>query len=290
MPDLQRLGPNSDVDSVTAAILADGGAIIENFLSPETLEGLRRDLYPLLDRTQGGADDAFDGTRTRRISALFARTRHMAEIALHPLYIGPAENILRKPVESWVGERRVSTTPDIRIGVTQAIQIGPGQGAQPLHRDDGAFLWRHPDYGREARLQVMVAITDFTRENGATLVIPGSHRWDDHRKPEISETIPAVMSAGSALLFVGSTFHAGGCNVTTDQYRTGLTMTFDLANVRQEENMYLALPKEVVRSYPERIQRLLGWTSGTNHMGWVEIDGRMADPIVLLRDGVGGAA
>jgi ectoine hydroxylase-related dioxygenase (phytanoyl-CoA dioxygenase family) len=91
------------------------------------------------------------------------------------------------------------------------------------------------------------------------------------------------MQAGSALLFLGSTHHGGGTNRTADQNRTGLTMGLDSAAVRQEENMYLALSPEVVKSYPEQIRRLLGWSyMPETYMGWVELDGEMADPIRLL--------
>jgi ectoine hydroxylase-related dioxygenase (phytanoyl-CoA dioxygenase family) len=91
------------------------------------------------------------------------------------------------------------------------------------------------------------------------------------------------MPAGSALIFLGSTFHGGGANRTTDEFRTAAGLALDASNMRQEENMYLALPPEVVASYPEKIQRLLGWAAGRNHMGWVEVDGQMVDPIHLLR-------
>ena len=97
--------------------------------------------------------------------------------------------------------------------MTQAIQILPGQGLQPLHRDDSVWLWRHPNYGREARFQVMVAVSDFTAANGATLVIPGSHKWDDERMQQ-EEAVSAEMSAGDALFFIGSTYHGGGKNTS----------------------------------------------------------------------------
>jgi len=86
------------------------------------------------------------------------------------------------------------------------------------------------------------------------------------------------------LIFLGSTFHAGGTNTTANEYRTAVGLALDASSVRQEENMYLSLSSEQVASYPERIQRLLGWSAGTNHMGWVEVDGQMIDPIYLLRD------
>jgi hypothetical protein len=283
MSQLSRLSGGASVADVVAAMERDGGVIIEGFLSPPTLDGLRHDLLPLLANQSTGRD-GFSGHCTRRLSALFAHTRHCAQIATHPLYLPAAEHFLCRTRDVWVGEERLALGADIRIGVTQAIQIGPGQGAQPLHRDDTAFLWRHPTGGREGRVQIICAVSDFTAENGGTLVIPGSHRWDDDRKPERSEAIPTVMKAGSALIFLGSTFHAGGANTTAGEYRTAVGLALDASNVRQEENMYLSLTPAEVASYPEPIQRLLGWSAGSNHMGWVEVDGQMIDPIHLLGD------
>lgn len=284
MAELSRLaGDRAGVDDVIAALERDGGVVIDGFLAPETLAGLRRDLLPrMADQSVGR--DAFSGQRTRRLSALFAHTRHCAEIATHPLYLPAAEHFLCRPREVWVGDDRLTLAADIRIGVTQAIQIGPGQGAQPLHRDDTAFMWRHPTDGREGRVQIICAVSDFTAENGGTLVIPGSHLWDDEHRPDPSEAIPTEMKAGSALIFLGSTFHAGGANTTADEYRTAVGLALDASNVRQEENMYLSLTSAEVARYPEQIQRLLGWSAGSNHMGWVEVDGQMIDPIHLLSD------
>lgn len=284
MTDLIRLSARSaGANDVIAALERDGGVIVEDFLAPDALEGLRRDLLPRFEKQPAGRD-GFSGFQTRRLSRLFARTRHCADIATHRLYLPVAEHFLCKPRDVWVGEHRMPVAADVRIGVTQAIQIGPGQAAQPLHRDDTAFLWRHPTNGREGRVQVMCAVSDFTAQNGGTLVIPGSHLWDDDRKPEMSEAISTVMKAGSALIFLGSTFHAGGANTTQNEYRTAAGMALDASNVRQEENMYLSLTSAEVASYPEQVQRLLGWSAGTNHMGWVELDGQMVDPIVLLSD------
>lgn len=282
MAELTRLPPDARLEDVIAVLERDGGVIIEDFLSPETLSSLRDDLLPLLARQAAGRDP-FAGFSTRRLSALFAHTRHCAAIATHPLFLHAAEHFLCRPREVWAGENRFSMAADVRIGVTQAIQIAPGENAQPLHRDDTVFLWRHPTGGREGRVQIICAACDFTTDNGGTLVIPGSHLWDDERKPERSEAISTVMKAGSALIFLGSTYHAGGANLTADEYRTAVSIALDASNMRQEENMYLSLPSDLVASYPEQIQRLLGWSAGSNHMGWVECDGQMIDPIHLLR-------
>ena len=286
---LTTLPGDASLDDVCAVVDRDGGVIVEDLVSAETLAGLWGDLGPKLTGVGWGQDD-FSGSRTRRVGAIFAHTRHAAEVVTHPLFFGAAEHFLQLPVASWLGEERAETTASIQIGGTQAIQIHPGEGEQPLHRDDLVFQWRHPTFGREARVQTMVALTDFTAENGGTLVVPGSHRWDDERIPQRAEAVATEMAAGSALVFLGSTYHAGGAN-RSDGPRTGLTITLDLGFLRQEENQYLVVPREIVLGYPERIQRLLGYNACPPLMGWVEIDGQMNDPHVLLEDwGAAGPA
>jgi hypothetical protein len=279
---LTTLDNTASIDDVCTVIDRDGGVIVENLLTPTTLEGLRNDLGPLLTDVSWG-QDGFSGHLTRRVGAVFAHTRHAIDVVTHPLFYGAAERFLQRPVPSWLGDQHTETTASIQIGGTQAIQIHPGEGAQPLHRDDLVFQWRHPAYGREARVQTMVALSDFTAENGGTLVIPGSHRWDDERIPQQSEAVPTEMRAGAALVFLGSTYHAGGTNRSTAP-RTGLTITLDLGFLRQEENQYLAVPRDIVLRYPEQIQRLLGYNACPPLMGWIEIDGQMNDPHILLED------
>jgi ectoine hydroxylase-related dioxygenase (phytanoyl-CoA dioxygenase family) len=274
----------SKVDDVVKIMTRDGGVIIENFLSNEILNTLRSDLFPILNHTPHAAEDEFLGKKTRRLSRLFERSRTMADVATHPLYYDVARTVLCKPVHVWLGPDRTEMIPEMRIGMAQAIQIWPGETPQPLHRDDNVFLWRHPTNGREARVQIMIAMTDFTAQNGGTLVIPGSHLWDDERVPQIDEAVPTEMKAGAALMFLGSTYHAGGAN-QSDAPRTGLTMALDAAHLRQEENMYLTLSPETVASYPEPMQRLLGWSAGRNFMGWIEADGQLRDPIELVSNG-----
>ncbi len=282
MADLTRLSGAAALDAVITVIERDGGVIVEDFLPPAIIAELKTDLLPKIAAVSAGRDD-FSGLKTRRMSALFAKTRRVADVVTHPLLLGAAEHFINAPVVYGSGEHARSVRPGLRIGGSQLIQIGPGEGAQPLHRDHWALLWRYPDYGRQVRLQIMVAVSDFTDENGATQVVPGSHTWSEGRVADPSEAVPAAMEAGSALLFLGSTHHGGGTNRTADQYRTGLTTGLDSAAVRQEENMYLALGPEVVKSYPEQVQRLLGWSyMPETYTGWVEIDGEMADPIRLL--------
>jgi ectoine hydroxylase-related dioxygenase (phytanoyl-CoA dioxygenase family) len=282
MASLARLSGSAPLGDVLSTMERDGGVIVEDFVSSAVVDELTADLLPAIETRSTGRDD-FTGTKTRRMSALFAKTRRVADLAIHPLLLGAAEHFVNVPVSYGSGEAVLTVRPGLRIGATQLIQIGPGQGAQPLHRDHWALLWRYPDYGRQVRVQAMLAISHFTEANGATMVVPGSHLWNEDRFADPGEAIPAEMKSGSALLFLGSTHHGGGTNRTSGEYRTGLTFGLDCAAVRQEENMYLALDAETVRSYPEQIRRLLGWSyTPDTFMGWVEIDGELADPIRLL--------
>ncbi|MFJ4192477.1 phytanoyl-CoA dioxygenase family protein [Pseudomonas sp. NPDC089534] len=278
---LKTLSSSDSVEAVVETIKRDGGVIISDFVSEQTLQSLKEELDRYLNITPCGVDPYFAGTQTRRVARIFERSDTAIEVALNPLFIETAKKILQTPTHVWVGSDRIPIEPNIQLSMTQAIQIGPGQGLQPLHRDDATSLWRHPQFGREARLQIMVAITDFTEENGATRVIPGSHTWDDERMPTQEETVAAEMKAGSALLWIGSVYHGGGAN-TTVQPRTGLTMAYDLAFLRLEENHFLSIPIERVRQLPSELQRLLGWSASSTLLGWVEVDGQMRDPQELL--------
>ena len=278
---LTTLDSSESVERVVEVIKRDGGVIISNFISEQTLQALREELDRYLNETPYGEDAYFAGTQTRRVARLIARSDSAVQVALNPLFIESARKILQTPTHVWSGSVRVEVEPNIQLSFTQAIQICPGQGLQPLHRDDATSLWRHPQYGREARLQIMLAVSDFTEENGATRVIPGSHTWDDERMPTQEETVAAEMSAGSALLWLGSLYHGGGAN-KSDSPRTGVSMSYDLAFLRSEENHLLSIPIERVRALPEEMQQLLGWSASRTFLGWVEIDGQMRDPRDLL--------
>ena len=274
-PELTHVRPDAELDHVVAILERDGAVIVEGFTDAVTLAGLRADLGPGLEAS-GYSESGYDGHRTKRLSSLFQRTTHMCSIVTQPLFLGSARRLLQKSRHIWIGKVRIEVTPSIQISFTQAIRIDPGQGRQPLHRDDAMHLWRHP--GLPCRLQLMLAMTDFTSANGATLVIPGSHHWDDERAPTYAETVPSVMPAGSALLWQGGVYHGGGAN-TTDSPRQSLSVSLDLGNLRQEENQFLAVPRETVLTLPEVVQRLLGWERCPPGLGWIE----MQDPQLLLK-------
>lgn len=272
--EVTHVRPDADLDHVVEILERDGAVIVEGFTDPATLAGLRADLGPGLEAASY-SESGYDGQKTKRLSSLFQRSTHMSSVVTQPQFLGSARRLLQKPTHMWIGKVRMEVTPSIQISFTQAIRIDPGQGRQPLHRDDAMHLWRHP--GPPCRLQLMLAMTDFTSANGATLVIPGSHHWDDERPPSYAEAVPAVMPAGSALLWQGGVYHGGGAN-TTDTPRYSLSLALDLGNLRQEENQYLAVSRETVMTLPEEVQRLLGWERCPPGLGQVETQ----DPLLLL--------
>jgi ectoine hydroxylase-related dioxygenase (phytanoyl-CoA dioxygenase family) len=106
---------------------------------------------------------------------------------------------------------------------------------------------------------VLYALCDFTAENGATRVVPGSHLWPARRKPQEHEVVAAEMKAGSAIYYLGKTLHGGGPNQTKDQLRRALFLGFSLGWLRTKENFFISTPIEAVRDMPERVQQLLGY-------------------------------
>ncbi|MEZ0075100.1 phytanoyl-CoA dioxygenase family protein [Planotetraspora sp. GP83] len=276
MAGLTRVKPDADLEEVVQILERDGAVIVEEFADETTLAGLWADFGPALDAC-AYSDSWYDGHRTRRVSSLFARTTRLTPVVTQRLYLGAARAIMQKPIPMWIGRSRQEMTPTIQISTTQVIQIHRGQGKQPLHRDDALHLRTHP--GTTSRVQLMLALSDFTAENGGTLVIPGSHHWDDERAPQSEEAIPTVMRAGSGLIWLGGVYHGGGANAT-DVPRTGMTIALDLGNLRQEENQYLAVPREKVLAYPEEVRRLLGYDRCPPGLGWYE----MHDPYIVLED------
>ena len=191
-----------DVDEVVAAIKEDGFALVERLIDADRAAEIRKELTGVLENTLEGRND-FEGFSTRRIYALFAKTRAFDDLATHPLLLGVLDQVL--------GESYQLSAP---VG----IEIGPGEKAQVLHTDDSIYPIPRPH--QELVLNTMWALDDFTAANGATRIVPGSHTWVDQRPDDNTETVLVEMPAGSVLFFTGSVFHGGGAN-NTDRPRFG---------------------------------------------------------------------
>jgi ectoine hydroxylase-related dioxygenase (phytanoyl-CoA dioxygenase family) len=117
----------------------------------------------------------------------------------------------------------------------------------------------------------MWALDDFTEDNGATLVVPGSHETPASARPDEALAIQATMPAGSVMLYVGSLWHGGGANHTS-RFRLGVILEYVVSWLRAQESHLLVVPPEVVRTLPPRLQELLGYNIFPPFLGYV--DGR----------------
>lgn len=247
------------LDTVVAALEAQGYAIVEGLAAPDEIAAVGAELRPHFD-AQAERRNATARIHSRVLGGAPALQRRMID----PLVLGVMERLL--------GPHCVR----FQLSSIQGIEVGPGAADQELHRDDDIFRLPHPHPVFE--VNVMWAVTDFTAGNGATRVVPGSHLWPSGRKPEPGTETAAAMPAGSALFWLGSTWHGAGAN-RTDRARIGVYAGYSLGWLRQEEMLYLALPPEAVRPMPEALQRLIGYElKGSITLGW--LDGR--DPRKVL--------
>lgn len=253
MAELRYFDADANLDEVVACVKSDGACVMTGVLAPEQVAALRAELTPWVDASPGGRD-GFTGFKTSRTGALVARSPLCREVVMHPRILELANTFLGP----W--------TNRIQLHLTQVIRIMPGQGAQPLHRDRLAWGGYIPA-DIEPQFNTIWALTDFTEENGATRVIPGSVRWPEDRRASLPEKLQAVMPAGSVLLYSGSVIHGGGEN-RSDEDRWGLNITYTLSWLRTEENQYLSCPPDIARGLDPDLQELLGYTMGNYALGY----------------------
>ena len=135
---------------------------------------------------------------------------------------------------------------DFRLHVTSLVELLPGEVQQGLHRDGNLYPIRHPH--PPLTLATFWAYTDFTADNGGTVIAPGSHVWEHDREPQEHELINAVMSAGSVLLYTSSLWHGSGSNRSNGP-RTGMAIHYNLGWLNQEENQVLSAPPQVAKTF-----------------------------------------
>ena len=253
MGEIKHVSIDTPIETILEILDEDAGLIIDNFLSDQNLESIKNDLKPYLNVTRNGQDE-FTGFETKRVGALMARSKTCQDLALDPLINQMAESFLGPHCESY------------QLHFTSAIQIGPGESSQILHRDRGVWGGYIPRK-IETQFSTVWAINDFTKENGATQVVPGSHKWHKDREPLPEEIAYAEMKAGSVFIYTGSVLHGGGTNVT-DQPRLGVFLHYAPSWLRQEENQYLSCPPEVAKGFSPELRSLIGYSKGGYVLGF----------------------
>jgi ectoine hydroxylase-related dioxygenase (phytanoyl-CoA dioxygenase family) len=277
----------ADPDVVHAIIERDGAVILERLLSSEVVARVNDEVGSALEAADPDAElfnpimKAFHGPRTKQVTGACALSPTFAtEVMCHPMLLALCDRILLPSCARY------------QLNLGHLLQRGPGSGEQLLHRDEA--VWSDvPKPAPELQMAAVIAFVDFTRENGGTRVVPGSHRWSDrsmipaeqfaHLSKTEGRIAYAEMPAGSAVVYTGGTIHAGGSN-TTEIPRRGAHLSYCLGWLRTEENNYLSVPPTIAARLPRQAQELLGYAvhdsipRGGGYLGMV----RMQDPVELL--------
>ncbi|MFT5579251.1 MAG: ectoine hydroxylase-related dioxygenase (phytanoyl-CoA dioxygenase family) [Paraglaciecola psychrophila] len=253
MPELQHLDVNTSPKDVVAAVQKAGAVIIDNLMPAALADQIYQQTISFMTHSPVG-EASFTGTHTTRTGALVARSAACRELITHPTLLETSETYLKQYCER------------VQLHLTQLIRIRSGQVKQPLHRDRQAWGDMIPKE-IEPQLNTLWALTDFTEENGATQVVPGSHNWDYDRQAMPDEITQAVMSRGSVLVYSGSVIHGGGENRSGED-RIGINLTYALSWLRQEENQFLSCPPAIAKDLDPLLQELLGYTMGSTACGY----------------------
>ncbi len=263
--EITHLPATATGSEIAELLRRDGAVIVDDLASDELLDRFFAEMAPHVDETPMGGD-SFTGFTTRRTGGLLARSDASHELVMHPTVLATCDDFLGH-VTSY------------QLHLTQIIDIGPEAEAQPIHRDQWAFDFFPFPTGYDVQCNTIWAGDDFTEENGATRVIPGSNTREDGLRFELEDSIPAVMSRGSVLFYSGSVYHGGGPN-TSDARRRAINITYNVSFLRQEENQYLSVPLEQAATFPEPLQRLMGYKMGAYALGYVD---DLRDPISVLQ-------
>ena len=262
---VEHLSATSSPEKIAEVLSRDACCVVDRVVSPGVMDRAASELKPWFDSVAQG-QDPFAGHKTQRVGGLIARSETCRELVENPIVLG------------GVG-KALSHASNFQLHLTQTIAIGPGQESQSIHRDQWAFdFFPFPDT-YQVQCNTIWAMTDFTEANGATRVIPGSHKLADKLKFGHSDTEPAEMEKGSVLFYTGGLYHGGGAN-KSDMTRIGINITYAVAWLRQEENQYLSVPVDVAKELPESLLRLMGYAQGAYALGYID-DTR--DPIEAVR-------
>jgi ectoine hydroxylase-related dioxygenase (phytanoyl-CoA dioxygenase family) len=238
----------------------EGFVVLPAVIGPEEISRIREQLAPYLDGRLFGRNE-FEGFRSERVYALLAKAPAIATLVEHPAVLALLDELLH---------------PGYLLSANLAINVHPGETAQSWHTDDGYCRIQRPR--PPMGVSAIWAIDEFTDDNGATELIPGSHTWDSEpARVDDRDIERVVMPAGSVVVFFGTLLHRGGAN-RSNRSRLAVTPQYCEPWIRQIETMSLAVPPAVASTFSSRVQALLGYGIYPPFIGYV--DGR--DPRRLL--------
>lgn len=244
-----------DFDQHVQRLERDGYTILERVIDHETVDRITEDLLRIeKERSIVPSQNLFEGLRTVRIYNLLAFGSPYDRIAEHDAILPLVERVIDR---------------HFLISSISSIAIQSGENPQPWHADDQHIPLPRPHV--PIICNTMWAMTDFTKDNGATRFVPGSHMSTEFPPPfgDIDGAIAAEMPRGSVLVYNGSLWHGGGAN-TTNERRVGIAMNYCAGWIRQQENQMLGIPMDVARGFSQRLRRMCGWGLYKKLMGHVD--------------------
>jgi hypothetical protein len=289
-PSIERFTVTADPDDVCTVLERDGVVIVEDLLSGDVVARVNDEVEAAIAAVDPEAKlfsdriSEFHGPYTKPLAGVPGISRTFAvDVMCHPMYLALCDRVLLPSCARY------------QLNLGQMLQRGPGSDEQPLHRDE--LVWNEvPKPHGELQVASVIAFVDFTRDNGATRIVPGSNHWPDRQlsaveqvmrpRPEPELIACAEMPAGSAVIYLGGTIHGAGSNVT-DIQRRGAHLSYCLGWLRTEENNYLSSPPAYAATLPRLAQEVLGYAMhdsmqrGGGYLGMVA----MQDPVELLARG-----
>jgi len=260
--------PHTDVQAEFWAkkLLNQGYVIIPQLIETSLVEALEQDFVDRFEKTPF-CDGIFYGSRTKRFGRLLVRSPLAAQFIQHKLIMAIVDQILKPYCDV------------VQLNLTQALEIHPGSPAQVPHRDQD--MWAGPKGEIEYLINVMWPFTRYSRENGATMIWPESHKKQDDMLLPPEERLDVEMEPGSVLLYLGSTLHSAGENASQD-VRRGMIVSYSLGWLKPYENQWLAYPPEIARAFDPGLAALVGYCQHRPNLG--NFEGQC--PSVLLKDDI----
>ena len=246
---------HNSLPEILAVLAQDGGVIVHNMLSTQVVANLLSELAPQSETSQVGPKsdnknvNHFWGQQTKRFTRLAQRSQTFAdEVLVHPILTGVADELLKPYCASYW------------MNTGQMMIVMPGGAPQYMHRDSDDWPAMCSPTAPPCQISCMFALSDFTAENGATRVVPGSHLWSDYsRQATDDEITQAVMPAGSGMIYLGKTLHSAGANKTENEPRFGMHLSYVLGWLTPEEAGCLGVTEDRAKTFTKQQQQLLGY-------------------------------